>query len=287
MPVAYTPKLSPDDYRCFINDWPATGTKYVTGFRANPGNKSIVHHVIAYLAKPADVASYQALDDKDPDPGYVCFGGPGGDAVAAQWIGSWAPGAPGYDTAPGTGIKVPAGSKVVLQVHYNTASTAAAPDQTTLDFRLDDTVTKEAIQLPWADYTDWVIDKKMRIPAGSPDSMHQFDADFTPVLPVLSDMKDNLPVTMWSSAIHMHTHGTHGRIEIVRQTSGARECLLDVPRWDFHWQGGYVFQEQKTFNPGDQIHLECHFDNSTGTTDLNWGEGTGDEMCLGSFFITQ
>src|SRR6478735_3364183 len=32
MPVAYTPKLSPDDYRCFIIDWPATGTKYVTGF---------------------------------------------------------------------------------------------------------------------------------------------------------------------------------------------------------------------------------------------------------------
>ena len=68
---------------------------------------------------------------------------------------------------------------------------------------------------------------------------------------------------------------------------GTTECMLDVPRWDFHWQGAYVLQNKTTFNPGDKMYLECHWDNSAGTTDVNWGEGTGDEMCLTGFYVTQ
>ena len=60
---------------------------------------------------PADVAAYQQLDDADPAPGYVCFGGPGGPngGADAQWLGAWAPGTLGNDFPAGTGIKVPAG----------------------------------------------------------------------------------------------------------------------------------------------------------------------------------
>ena len=65
-------------------DWPATTDTYITGFRANPGNAPIVHHVIAFLAQPSDVATYQQLDDADPAPGYVCFGGPGGPNGGAE-----------------------------------------------------------------------------------------------------------------------------------------------------------------------------------------------------------
>ena len=51
-------------------------------------------------------------------------------------------------------------------------------------------------------------------------------------------------------------------------------------------------------NPGDQFVLECHWDNSAANQpvlegqrieprDLNWGEGTHDEMCLTGFYLTQ
>ena len=45
------------------------------------------------------------------------------------------------------------------------------------------------------------------------------------------------------------------------------------------------------FNPGDKLYLECHWDNSGGNQtgapkDTLWGEGTGDEMCLGVVYIT-
>ncbi|HYI00811.1 hypothetical protein [Hyalangium sp.] len=34
--------------------------------------------------------------------------------------------------------------------------------------------------------------------------------------------------------------------------------------------------------------VECHWDNSQpGAKDVSWGEGTSDEMCLGTFYMTQ
>jgi hypothetical protein len=98
--------------------------------------------------------------------------------------------------------------------------------------------------------------------------------------------QDNQPFDFYSVNMHMHTRGTHARVNVQR-ADGSTECLLDVPRWDFHWQGSYALQDKVTFNPGDQMYLECHWDNSAGTTDVNWGEGTGDEMCLTGFYVTQ
>jgi hypothetical protein len=64
--------------------------------------------------------------------------------------------------------------------------------------------------------------------------------------------------------------------------------MLRIPRWDFHWQNGYELKQAKVVRPGDRITIECHWDNSLpGATDVSWGEGTGDEMCLGILYLTQ
>ena len=91
---------------------------------------------------------------------------------------------------------------------------------------------------------------------------------------------------MWSAGLHMHTRGTHADLSIIH-ADGTKECMLDIPSWDFHWQGEYSFTQPKTFASGDQLYLECHWDNSGSPVDRNWGEGTDDEMCLGSFYVTQ
>lgn len=286
--VPYTPVKSPDDYRCFIIDWPEAADTYITGFRANAGNAQIVHHVIAFLAPPQTVAAYQKLDDDEAGEGYTCFGGPGGGAGAqAAWLGGWAPGSRGTDFAPGTGVKVPAGSKVILQVHYNTSTVAPAPDQTSVDFKVDSAVTKQAVQQPWTNIA-WVRNRTMTIPAGMKDVMHTYTFDPSPFMNVITGdvIPANVPFTMYGASLHMHTRGTTARMEIAH-ADGTKECLIDIPRWDFHWQGGYGFVKPKVYQPGDSITLTCHWDNSAGTTDVNWGEGTGDEMCLGGFYIAQ
>ena len=87
--------------------------------------------------------------------------------------------------------------------------------------------------------------------------------------------------------------GARNRLDIQR-ASGAKECLLDIERWDFHWQGAYTLRTTKRVEMNDSISLECHWDNSAANQpdglpprDLNWGEGTNDEMCLGLLYITQ
>ena len=293
MPVEYTPGQSPDDYRCFLIDWPYTDTRYVTGFRANPGNMGIVHHVIAFLAEPSQVAEAQALDDKEEGPGYTCFGGPGLNGGQMAWLGSWAPGSPGMDYPAGTGLRVQAGSKVILQVHYNTGhglheQPTAGPDRTSVSFKVDPTVDKVAFVQPWTN-PEWVSRRTMNIPAGQADVVHAWAFDPTSVADVLTGgtFQKNQPLTVHSVALHMHTLGTSTRLDIERQSS-ARECLLDIPRWDFHWQGSYALTQPRVIQPGDRLRLECHWNNSApGAVEANWGEGTGDEMCLGLFYMTQ
>jgi hypothetical protein len=285
----YTPTLSPDEYRCFLMDWPQAADSYITGFRANPGNAPIVHHVIAFLAAPADVAAYQQLDDADPAPGYVCFGGPGGPngGANAHWLGAWAPGSLGSDFPAGTGIKVPAGSKVILQVHYNLTNNNNMPDQTSVDFKIDSSVQKEALIQPWTN-PQWVQQKKMVIPAGAPDQMYSWTFDPSAYWGLITNnvIASGATVTMYTGSLHMHTRGTKANLSILH-ADGTKDCMLDIPRWDFHWQGAYEFQTPKTFASGDQIYLECHWNNADSTMDRNWGEGTADEMCLGGFYVTQ
>lgn len=287
LPVPYTPKTFPDDYRCFFLDWPEVETRYVTGFGIDPGNDAIVHHVIAYVVRPDNIATFQALDDADPEPGWPCFGGPGGDGPSqAAWIGGWAPGVNGEDNPPGTGIEVPAGSKVIVQMHYNSSSSAPEPDQTAVLLRIDDTVEKKGAILTLAD-PKWVMTDSMTIPAHMSDVVHSVALDPTVFVSFITGgvLGGGKPLTVYNAGMHMHTRGERGAARIER-AGGETECLMDIPRWNFHWQGSYTFAEPKQVDPGEKIYLECQWDNP-GDADLAWGEGTGDEMCLGLFYVTE
>ncbi|GAC1521520.1 MAG: hypothetical protein NVS3B10_22290 [Polyangiales bacterium] len=287
MPEPYTPTQGPDDYRCFLLDWPETTTKFVTGFGVKPGVDAIVHHAIAFYAPKDQVADYQKLDDAESGPGWTCFGGPGSNKAA--WISGWAPGALGTDFPAGTGIRMEPGSKIVLQVHYNILKAKAAPDQTTLSIKLDDHVDKEAMVLKWIDY-HWLpgLGNTMAIPARAADATHSYvaDADFLLNAESGGAMTAKKPFTVWSAGLHMHTRGAKGTLSIAR-ADGTSECALDIEHWNFHWQGSFGFTAPKQVNPGDKLGIECHWDNATGNTDLHWGETTEDEMCLGVFYVTQ
>lgn len=288
MPADYQPTQVPDDYRCFVLDWPETSTTFVTGFRVLPGNPSIVHHVIAYLGQAAQADAFQQLDDAEPGPGYTCFGGPGGPPGAGmQWIGAWAPGTIGGDFPTDTGIRLDPGSKIILQVHYNIASEAATPDRSSIQLKIDAQVGHQAVRLPFTNYA-WALQRQMPIAADDPDVAYTYSADLSKVLSVISQgvLTSGAPFVLHSAGFHMHTHGMSGHLAIER-ASGASECLLDIPRWDFHWQGAYDLVTPTVLQPGDQMSITCHFNNSGDPVELNWGEGTADEMCLSGVYLTQ
>ncbi len=285
LPVPYTPTVAPDEYRCFLIDWPADEVKYVTGFKVTPGQPAIVHHVIAFLVPPAQVAEYDALDAADPDPGYLCYGGPGGPRP--QWLGAWVPGSDTGALPEGTGVRVEPGTRIAVQMHYHTLP-GVGPDQSTLAIRTADSVERRAHVLPFTNPA-WVTGQTpMLIPAGAPAVTHSFAADLSKSIAIIApdgELASGDPLIVHAASTHMHTLGVASKISVERADGGS-ECALSIPRWDFDWQGQYQLREPLRLELGDKLRIDCTWNNAAGAKDVLWGEGTGDEMCLGVVYVT-
>jgi hypothetical protein len=116
----------------------------------------------------------------------------------------------------------------------------------------------------------------MPIPAGEADVSHVFTYS----------NGTQQTYTLWSAALHMHELGNSATLS-VRHNDGSEQCLLDIPAWDFHWQGAYFFKKAVALEPDDTVTLTCHWKNDgAGAVYTEWGEGTSDEMCLGTVYTT-
>lgn len=298
MKKAFTPKKRPDDYRCFVLDWPAKTDKYIVGFQVKPGNPKLVHHIITYLAKPKEASRYTR---KDPNGGgYRCTGTAGGPA-ALRWLGVWAPGLPGSVYPKDTGIKVEPGSKIIIQIHYNVLTANPSPDQTAIEYKLEDKVKREALLFPWtnpkwlgADLAILPGQKNMPIPAGQDNVTHSFAYDPFVFLSLTGSSKIS-SITIHSAMLHMHWLGKSGKLFL--KQSGKDNCLVNIPRWDFNWQMDFQLKKPITIQAGAQVGISCTWNNTAANQptvegvklkpkNVTWGEGTQDEMCLGIFYIT-
>jgi hypothetical protein len=275
-----------DNYRCFQLDPQLARDAYVTGFQVVPGNLAIVHHVLAYVVEPAQLAELQRKDDSDPGLGYECFAGGVGIRGAIQnQIGSFVPGLGAQRTPPGYGLKIPAGSKIVMQVHYNllNAGSAGSMDTTALHLELSaDANLKEAQILP-------MVRRNLDIQADDPASVQQQELPLN-VTPIRQ-------ATIYSLTGHMHMLGTRVRLEYER-SDGSKICLLDIPNWDFNWQRDYRLKTPAVLDDRQgRLRITCVYDNSAANQpfvngvqqtprDVQWGESSLDEMCMTYLMFT-
>ncbi len=330
LPEAYKPQSEPDDYRCQLIPWPETETTFVTGLRVEPDQDDMVHHTIVY-AVSADVAeTYYALDDADDGPGYTCFGGPNGEGDnpfedmttedlmdlmngtaegpgpmdAQRWIGAWVPGVAAQPFPAGTGLRMEPGDLLVVQMHYNTDNTDPAGDQSSVGFQLATDVEREATVQPltnlgWVTELD-LLGGPMTIPEGAASTVHSTTIPGSSMIFSAArgslGLDENAPLMVHTAGHHMHQLGRTGRQELQR-ANGEDTCLIDIPDWDFHWQGNFALAEPVVMNPEDAIFLSCDFDNSQEnqpiidgkriqTREVAWGEGSTDEMCLSTLYLT-
>jgi hypothetical protein len=94
-----------------------------------------------------------------------------------------------------------------------------------------------------------------------------------------------------------HDLGTGGSLRLIR-ADGTEETLLELRDWDFDWQLVYHLAEPRRFHPGDELRVECRWDNSAANqpryggerrpvSTVTWGEGTTDEMCVANLYISE
>ena len=333
MEAAYrpsAPKGVTDDYRCFLLDPKQSRPGSVTSVRIDPGQPKVVHHVILFRVAATEVASARGLDRGDSGPGWSCFGGTGlpagtGTGIAdslnnANWIAAWAPGWGGNRLPEGTGVSLPAGSQIVMQVHYNLLN-GNAPDRS----RALLTVAPESAELEPLQTMLLPGPVELACTKGEAGKLCDrnealFDlarkygttAAFTPAgllilcrgnasTPAASrvstcDRRISTPTTIHVAAGHMHLLGSAITLELNPGTSRSK-VLLDIPRWDFHWQNAYTLARSVRAQPGDVVRVTCRHDvskrtlrgygGSTAPRYVLWGEGTTDEMCLGILQVTR
>lgn len=276
---AYTPDNSrPDDYRCFPLDVEFPEDTWIRGTAFAPDAGTLVHHVLVYAVSPAKVDEMHAMDAAEDGPGYTCYGGTGLGNVGP--MAGWVPGAVPNFIDEGAAQFIPAGSRLVMQVHYNVLTAEPRPDQTALYLYTWDEAQPNVIESkPMADLT-------LRIPANEAEVVNT--RTWTHY--------GKAPLEIVALAPHMHVLGTSISVKLKR-ADGAEECLIDIPDWDFNWQQTFKLRpgESVMVNPGDQLELTCVYDNSKANQavvngeqleprDVRWGDGTLDEMCLN--FIT-
>ncbi len=307
-----------DDYRCFLLDPHLTQDRYLTGTFVKPDNPDVVHHVILFRVDPDQVASAEQLDAKDPGEGWTCFGDSGlpnsNDLDDAPWLGAWAPGGQESVDTRGYGVPLPAGSRIVMQVHYNLVA-GTGPDRSAALLRLapksahltpiETMLFPAPVELPCRpDHTDnplcdrtaAIADVVRRFgPVGQTDFWlnvlcgEQRDTEVTTCTRTI-----DRPTTVRAVAGHMHLLGRSIKIQVDPGTPRAR-TILNIPVWDFDNQAARQIKPV-ALRPGETVKVTCRhvqwlrdqLPAFHGQPDryVVWGEGTTDEMCLGILAVT-
>lgn len=275
-PQPYMPDMTmTDDYHCVVFDPKNDHDRFLLAGQVNPDNRAIAHHMALYLIPPAQAAQVKALDTGS---GYTCFGGAAKNVQSGLLLG-WAPGGTSMRTPTGTAFRIPTGSVLVMQMHYNVVAANGKPDQTSVVLELGDTP-------PDHELVSMFIGKfNLAIKAGDAN----WKESATTSVGTLA-MRSGLPATgdvvAYGAFPHMHLLGKRTAV-----TLAGGPTLIEIPKWDFHWQNAYSFTTPMTLHATDMMQIECDYDNSFANQpvvdgqkqmprDVHWGESTLDEMCI-------
>ena len=234
--------------------------KWIQAMEIRPGNRGVVHHVIAFAQEPG-------------------AGGRRGNAAGeAQQgrgqLGGITPNKTGVVFAPGTARLIKAGSNIVFQMHYTTNG-EATKDRTSIGLVFAKEPPVRTV------VTGNALNARFVIPAG--EANHEVRSSTT--------FKDDVHISSFMP--HMHFRGKDFTYTAV-YPDGHSEILLSVPKYDFNWQLTYVLEKPIALPKGTRLDCVAHFDNSTKnkynpdpTKEVRWGDQTWEEMMIGWFGYTR
>ncbi len=278
------------DYQYMITPTNFTEDKWVSGLEVRPGNRAVVHHVIAFLLPPEGdgptslgresqsfgAACPQARPDAEWLKAFLERRKAGREPreMGTSLVG-WAPGGQGAILPPGTAKLIRAGSRIMFQLHYTPNGKPAVDRDTKIGLIFArGPVTQTVHSLP-------IPNMRIVIPPG--DGNYEVASCFT----------FNRDVTLTAMTPHMHYRGKDFTYKVT-YPDGRTETLLSVPRYDFGWQTSYRLAEPLKLPKGTRIDCTAHFDNSARnkynpdpTKEVRWGDQTWEEMMIGWISLAQ
>jgi hypothetical protein len=260
-------------YQYFTIPTNFTEDKWVQAIEVRPGVRSVVHHILVFSKPPQnspdakmDEAIVQALPKmpgiKRADGSIEAspFAGAPGTLIATT-----APGTNAMTYAPGDAMKVPAGSVLILQVHY-TANGKGETDLSSVGMVFAKGTPQREI------HNSAFMNPLMKIGPGVADQAIDTAIEF----------KEDSHITALFPHTHLRGKGWEYRLIY---PDGRSEVVLSVPRYDFNWQTYYVYAKPIAVPKGSRLEATAHYDNSVNNPsnpdpkiDVRWGEQTWQEM---------
>lgn len=257
-----------DDYVCFSIPTNLVNSQTIQAIEVIPGNASIVHHVLAYI----DANNTYGTDTTS----HSC-GGP----TSLPLIAGFAPGSSPAQF-PNTanlkmGINLPANSHIIFAMHYPEGSQGQL-DSTRINFHFYPQGTSGVRQVS----ADPIIsDFSFTINANTVDSVESWFP--SPNLPIPSNY------SFFSVFPHAHLLGQSFIVYAVKNSAPYDTIpLIHIPKWDFDWQGFYVFKYLQKIPLGYKLYGKAIYDNTTNNPynpnnppqNISYGLNTTDEMFL-------
>jgi len=235
---------------------------WIRAVELKPTDRRVVHHIISNLVEGDGTAP-----DPEPkltrDPKRKEIGGGLGGLVPGRLYGEF---------EEGVARKIPAGTDIVLQMHYTTIGQVVT-DQTEIGVVL----AKEPPAKLRAEGGGSIPNTTFAIPPGDPN------------YEVTGKLTFNRDTYLSSLYPHMHVRGKDATYTVV-YPDGREEVVLRVPKYDFNWQLSYKLAEPKFLPKGSTLKVTMHYDNSTAnrfnpdpTATVRWGDQTWEEMMLGYY----
>ena len=257
---------------------------WVSAAEIRPGARAVVHHALAVIRPPGstwmkdakpfvpylpppeahDGATELAPGDKDPltDPASFDY----------ELLTAYAPDAElqRFDGDHSAKL-IPAGSDIVLQLHYTANGKTEVPDQTRVAIEIAPEPSKRRFMSAVLNAWKW------EIPPGDPNYEGHGRLTF------------GEPVELMFLEPHMHYRGKDMTVVVVypddKNGPGKTETLLRISHYDFNWQTIYYLQTPLMLPKGTRIEVTAHWDNSKNNPanpdpnkTVRWGNQSWDEM---------
>jgi hypothetical protein len=238
-----------DRYRCFVFDVAEGEDKFIRRFETVIDDSRVVHHIV--LLRDAEGSA--------PATDYDCLGGM---PLGSEYLYAWAPGQGAFQFPEG-GLRMKAGERFVMQIHYNNGS------------HVEDVSDDSGVKLyvgP-AEGTEYG-----QVAVGALD----FDLPPNKSTDVKSSCEILEPTQVLAGMPHMHRLGDSFDQKIVR-ASGDSESVIVIHGWEFETQLYYSLPVELA--PGDRLETTCRFMNSTSST-VESGPLTDEEMCFNFMYVT-
>jgi len=238
------------EYQYFVVDPGFKEDKWVAEAITLPGNRAVVHHIIVYI-RPPELSQFSGIG----------------------WLTAYVPGARPVKLEKGRARLIPAGSKLVFQMHY-TPNGEEQDDLSKLGMLFADEadVTHEV-------YTIAGVDQEFEIPPG--------EANYVVHSSVARLPKD---AELLGIAPHMHYRGKS--FTLWDGDADDANILLNVPAYDFNWQHVYQLMEPLPLNNVERLRFDVVFDNSKSNPFnpdasrwVTWGDQSWEEMAIGFFDV--